>query len=49
MKTTAFLSSTTTSNFDSNAGFSNLGYMYPRDYAAGIHEKYVDKKILTLI
>ena len=33
MQMTTFLSSTTTSNFDSNTGFSNLGYMYPQDYA----------------
>ena len=49
MKTTTFLSPTTTSNFDSNTGFSNLGYVYPRNYATGIHEKWVHLRFLENI
>ena len=51
---TVFCSSTfnnyilTTSNFDCNSGFSNLGYTYPRHYVTGVRKKCVDNEKLSL-
>ena len=40
--------STITSNFDSNTGFSNLGYTYPQHFVTGVRKKCVDNENIVL-